>query len=144
MGLHKILKIVALILALIGIVFLAIILVKGDDVVKVTGEGLDGYMYIAYIMFAITLVITLLFSITQIFMHKEALKKTLLSTGLFLLIFIISYVLASGEAVSKAGVEVVSESGSKWVDTGLRMFYILAIFAIGTMVYSGIRKLIKS
>ncbi|NCT17272.1 MAG: hypothetical protein COZ75_04290 [Flavobacteriaceae bacterium CG_4_8_14_3_um_filter_34_10] len=144
MGLHKILKIVALILALIGIVFLAIILVKGDDVVKATGEGLDGYMYIAYIMFVITLAITLLFSITQIFMHKEALKKTLVSTGLFLFIFIISYVLASGEAVSKAGVEVVSESGSKWVDTGLRMFYILAIFAIGTMVYSGIRKLIKS
>lgn len=144
MGLHKILKIIALILALIGIVFLAIILVKGDDVVRVTGEGLDGYMYIAYIMFAITLAITLLFSITQIFMHKEALKKTLLSTGLFLFILIVSYVLASGEAVIKDGVEIVSESGSKWVDTGLRMFYILAIFAIGTMVYSGIRKLIKS
>ncbi|PKP26990.1 MAG: hypothetical protein CVU03_00105 [Bacteroidetes bacterium HGW-Bacteroidetes-2] len=144
MGLHKILKIVALILALIGIVFLAIILIKGDDVVKVTGEGLDGYMYIAYIMLAITLFITLLYSFTQIFMHKEALKKTLISAGLFLLIFIISYVLASGEAVSKAGVEIVSASGSKWVDTGLRMFYILAIFAIGTMVYSGIRKLIKS
>lgn len=144
MGLHKIFKIIAAILALIGIIFMALILIKGDDVVRATGEGLDGYMYVAYITLAITLIITVLFSITQLFTHKEALKKTLLSVGLFVVIIAISYALASGEAVSKAGEEIVSASGAKWVDTGLRVFYILAFIAIGSMIYSGIRKLIKS
>lgn len=144
MGLHKIFRIIAAILALIGIIFMALILIKGDDVVRATGEGLDGYMYVAYITLAITLAITVLFSITQLFTHKEALKKTLLSVGLLIVIIVVSYVLASGEAVSKAGEEIVSASGSRWVDTGLRVFYILAFIAIGSMIYSGIRKLIKS
>jgi len=144
MGLHKIFKIIAIILALLGVVFMALILIKGNEVVKATGEGLDGYMYIAYIILGITLLLTIIFSITQLFTHKEALKKTLISVGLFVLIIAISYFLASGEAVSKAGEEVVSARGAKWVDTGLRVFYILAFIAIGSMIYSGVRKLIKS
>ena len=37
--------------------------------------------------------------------------------------------------------EPISESGSKWVSTGLNTFYILAIGAIGAMVLSGLKKL---
>jgi hypothetical protein len=35
---------------------------------------------------------------------------------------------------------ILSESGSKWVGTGLYSFYILAIIAIGTMIFSGFKK----
>lgn len=137
MALHKILKIVVLILSLVGIVLLATILTGNEGTISL-------YMSVAYVVLGVAILITLLFSLTQLFTHKEALKKTLISLGVFVLIIAISYVLSEGAAVSKDGVEIVSESGSKWVGTGLRTFYILAAIAIGSMIYSGIQKLIKN
>ena len=61
MGLHKILKIVALLLSIAGVVSLAMIVSNGDDAVKATGEGLDGFLYIAYIMFALVLFFVVIF-----------------------------------------------------------------------------------
>ncbi|MFT6687978.1 MAG: hypothetical protein ACJAX7_000987, partial [Saprospiraceae bacterium] len=61
MGLHKILKIVALILSVAGIIFLAMIVAKGDEVVQATGEGVDGYLFVAYITFAIVLFFVIVF-----------------------------------------------------------------------------------
>ena len=40
--------------------------------------------------------------------------------------------------------EVLSANGSRWVGTGLRMFYILATLAILSMVLSGAKKILKS
>jgi hypothetical protein len=39
--------------------------------------------------------------------------------------------------------EMLSASGSRWVGTGLRTFYILAVVAIGTMVFSGVKRFFK-
>jgi len=39
--------------------------------------------------------------------------------------------------------EVLSASGSRWVGTGLRMFYILAALAILSMILSGAKKILK-
>lgn len=137
MGFHKILKIIVLILSLIGIVLLATILTGNDGVIS-------AYMSMAYIVLALAIIFTLVFSLTQVFTNKENLKKTLISLGLFLLIIAVSYALAEGNEVTKNGVVVASESASKWVGAGLMTFYALAAIAIGAMIYSGIRKLIKS
>jgi hypothetical protein len=143
MGLHKILKIVALVLSLIGIVFFAMLVSKGDAAIEQTGEGVDRYIYIAYIMFALVLLFVLIFVLKGIFAGN--LKKTLISIGLFLLVGIVAYVMASGsiEGLPLVDDKVISESSSKWVGTGLYAFYILGIMAIGAMVFSGIKKLTK-
>ncbi|MFT5103066.1 MAG: hypothetical protein ACI86C_000717 [Candidatus Latescibacterota bacterium] len=143
MGLHKILKIVALVLSSIGIVFFAMLVSKGDAVIEQTGEGVDGFMYVAYIMFALVLLFVLVFVLIGIFAGN--LKKTLISVGLFLLIGVISFVMASGsiEGLPLVDDKVISESSSRWVGAGLYAFYILGIMAIGAMVFSGIKKLIK-
>ena len=39
--------------------------------------------------------------------------------------------------------ELLSASGSRWVGTGLRTFYILAIVAVGVMLYSGVKRFLK-
>ena len=39
--------------------------------------------------------------------------------------------------------ELLSASGSKWVETGIRVFYLLASIAVGLMVYSGFIKILK-
>ena len=143
MGLHKILKIVALVLSLIGIVMFAMLVSKGDAVIEQTGEGVDGYIYVAYIMLALVLLFVLIFVLKGVFAGN--LKKTLISIGLFLLVGIVAYVMASGsiEGLPLVDDKVISESSSKWVGTGLYAFYILGIMAIGAMVFSGIKKLTK-
>jgi len=138
MALHKILKIVALILSLAGIVFLGIILSKGGDQVTATGEGVDGFLYVAYITLLVVLVSVVIFVIKGLL--SGDIKKTLLSVGAFVLIVVISYVLADGtETIMKDG-NTLSESGSKWVSTGLYVFYILSVLAIASMVFSGVVK----
>ncbi|MGO3182573.1 MAG: hypothetical protein ACTIJ9_07045 [Aequorivita sp.] len=141
MALHKILKIVALLLSIAGVIFLAMIIAKGDTAVAATGEGLDGFLYVAYITFAITLLFVLFFVLKGIFAGN--IKSTLLSIGAFVIIVVISYVLADSTPMTMPEGEMLSESGSKWVGTGLYTFYIMAILAIGSMVFSGIKKVIK-
>ena len=38
---------------------------------------------------------------------------------------------------------MATESGSKWVGTGLRVFYILIIAALGAMLAAGVKKALK-
>lgn len=137
MALHKILRIVVLILSLIGIGLLATILTGSENYISL-------YMNVAYAVLALAVLFTVLFSFTQLFTHKDALKKTLISVVLFVLVIVISYFLSEGAEVTKDGVQIVSERASKWVGTGLRTFYFLAIIAIGLMIFSGIQKLIKN
>ena len=140
MGLHKILKIVALILSIAGIVSLAMIVSNGDDAVKATGEGLDGFLYIAYITFAIVLFFVIIFVLKGLMAGD--IKKTLITVGAFLAIVVVSYVMAEGvETVMKDG-KLLSANGSKWISTGINAFVILGIVAIGSMVFSGLKKLI--
>ena len=130
MGLHKILRIVVLILAVAGIVALAMELFSGN--------GLDMQLYVAYITLALTLFIVLVYVLKETFSGN--LKKTLMSIGAFIAVVIVAYIMADGVETEMRDGEILSESGSHWVGTGLNTFYILAVIAIGSMIYSGIKK----
>ena len=141
MGLHKILKIVALVLSVAGVISLAMIVSNGDDAVKATGEGLDGFLYIAYITFAIVLVFVIVFVLKGLLAGD--IKKTLITVGAFLAVVVISYVMADGvETLMKDG-KTLSANGSKLISTGINAFVLLGIIAIGSMVFSGVKKLIS-
>ena len=79
MALHKILKIIALLLSVAGVIFLAMIIGKGDEAVAATGEGVDGFLYVAYITFAITILFVLVFVIKGLLSGN--IKNTLISVG---------------------------------------------------------------
>ena len=143
MGLLKIIKIVALLLSLVGVVLYIAIFLKGDESIKnalANGENvasLDWALYVAYIIFAVVLAFVLFFALKGLV--SGDVKKTLLPIVVLLVIVVVSYVLADGtEMPMKEG--VLSESGSKWVGTGLYSFYILAVLAIGAMIFSGFKK----
>lgn len=102
---------------------------------------MDSMIYFGYLFFIIGLAVIVFFSITNTFSSSEILKRTLFILGLFLVVLVVSYVIASGEAVIKNGVQIVSESASKWIDTGLIAFYILAIISALALVFSGFKKL---
>ena len=138
MGLHKILSIVALILAVIGIIF-------GLMIMSGSYGMIDNMMIVAYVIFAITIALVLFYVIIGLFSGN--IKKTLLSLGAFLAIIIISYLMASGTNLDlqpfiDKGLNV-TETTSKNVGAGLYTFYALAIFAIAVVALSSIRKLVK-
>tara|TARA_B100000795_G_scaffold123450_1_gene91974 strand:- start:664 stop:1095 length:432 start_codon:yes stop_codon:yes gene_type:complete len=140
MGLHKIFKIVALVLGVAGVLLWGALVAKGDEAVIASGgEGLDLFLYVAYLTFAIVLVIVVLFVIKGI--ADGDIKKTLMSLGAFLLIFVIAYVMADGvESFTKDG-ELVTAQTSRYIGTGLYAFYILAFVAVIAMAFSGVKKL---
>ena len=83
MGLHKIIKIVGLILSAVGAVILGMIIMKGDDVIKDTGSGVDGFLYTAYIIFALVLISVVVFGLeltTDLLNPTNLLSKVLLPT----------------------------------------------------------------
>jgi hypothetical protein len=129
MGLHKVLKIVALLLAVGGIVSLLMVLLNG--------QGLDAQMYIAYVTLALVVLLVMIFVLKGL--AAGNLKRTLISVGVFLLIVAIAYGMANGVETKMRDGEILSASGSQWVGTGLNTFYILAIVAIGSMIFSGIK-----
>ena len=133
MGLHKILKIVALILSLAGIVLWLMILTGG--------EGVEGLIYVAYITLAIILAFVVFFVFKGIF--QGDIKKTMLSVGAFLLVVVIAYVMAEGVEAEMPNGKILSAGNSKWVGAGLYAFYILAFVAVGAMAMGSIKKLMS-
>ncbi|XCF06323.1 hypothetical protein ABI125_00320 [Tamlana crocina] len=140
MGLHKILKIVAFALAIIGAIF-ALMIMAGDEE---SAQSMSGNMlYVAYAVLGIVLLLVVLFVIKGLFAGN--LKKTLLTVGVFLAIILISYGISSGTDLNlkpfiDKGADV-TESTSKTVGAGLYAFYILAVLAIGSMLYGGAKKI---
>ena len=145
MGLLKIIKILALILSIVGVILYIALFLKWDDAIKAALENnesvvsLDWALYVAYIIFAMVLAFVLFFALKGL--ASGDVKKTLLPLVSLLVIGVISYMVAEGhEVFNREGKLLVTESGSKWVGTGLYSFYILAIIAIGAMFISGFKK----
>lgn len=150
MGLHKIIKIVALLLSVAGIIFFVMILRQGDDAIEnslAAGEDVavvNWALYTAYTIFWVVLAFVLIFVLKGVLMGN--IKKTLIVIGAFLAVIVIAYMLSSGSDVDSLplvdGIPI-SESGSRWVGTGLHAFYIMAILAIAAMALSGVKKITK-
>ena len=137
MGLHKIFKIISLVLALVGILF-GIMIIAGNE-----GQ-IDNMMYVAYAVLFIVLASVVIYTLLNLFSHKEALMGALKGVGSFVVLALICYfVFAKGVETPLRDGEVLSASDDKLVGAGLYMFYALAIIASGAMMFTGIKKMIK-
>jgi len=145
MTLHKILKYLALVIGVIGMIFLGRIIATGDDAIKASadlqGSHLDPYMWIAYLVLAAVIVLVGIFVIVGLF--RGNIKNTIIAIGSFLVIIVVAYVLSDGTATELKDGSMLSASGDHWVGAGLIAFYILAAIAVGAMIFSGIKKLAK-
>ncbi len=150
MNLHKILKIVAALLGLAGIIFLVMIIGKGDEAIDASAlDGdtaiIDPMLYVAYVIFAMTLAAVVIFVLYNLFTNTGSLKSTLIGVGAFAAVLVISYVLSSGSDASQYMYNGVpaTEGESHMVGAGLVAFYILIVGAAGAMLLAGIKKIIK-
>ena len=148
MDIQKITKIVVLVLGVLGLVFQVTILSKGDGAIKLNSyagdfSSVSPMITLAIVILIVVVAITLVSSLATLASNPEKLKKALLSVAAFVLVVLFSFVLSDGSETPLKDGEVLSAFGSRLVGTGLRTFYFLAIIAIGSMLFSGVKRFIK-
>tara|TARA_B100001559_G_scaffold77531_1_gene64271 strand:- start:19 stop:426 length:408 start_codon:yes stop_codon:yes gene_type:complete len=132
MDLYKILKVSAIGLSVLGIVFVLLIL---SDVLS----GIDMILYNAYVVLFIIISSVLYFGLKNMFSDKSNLMTTLKMIGSFLGLFALCFVLASGEETLMREGKILSATSSKFIGAALFMFYSLIIIASGTMLFFGFK-----
>ena len=147
--LYKIFKIVAAIISLLGVFFLGRIITKGDDEIKAAALAgdtaiVDPIALMAYIIFGLVLAFVIFFVIKNLFTHTSELKSTLMGVGAFAAVLVIAYVVSGGDTMQyKLQDGVATEGESTMVGAGLVAFYILLAVAAGSMIFSGVKKVIS-
>ena len=146
MDLQKLLKIVAIVIGVISIYFLGDIISTGNDEIR-AGESsgiVNMFMYVAYVILAIAVLIVLVFSLLNTASNSANLKNTLTGVAAFVVLALLCYfVFADGVETPLKDGDMLSESGSKLIGAGLYLFYLLALIAGGIMLWFGIKKTVK-
>ena len=146
---HKILKIFAAILGLLGIIFLVRIVAAGDDEIKAAAAAgdtalIDPIAFVSYIILGITLLFVVFFVLKNLFTNAAGLKNTLIGVGAFAAVLIISYVTSGGDPLQyRNGDEFATVGQSQMVGAGLVAFYILLAVAAIAMLFAGAKKIIN-
>ena len=148
MKLQNIIKIISAIIGLLAAFFLLRIIGIGDDEIKMAATvgdfgAVSPLVELARIVLIITVSVTLIFTLLGLFSDSAKLKKASISVGLFIVVIAISYLLSDGVETPLKDGEVLSASGARWVGTGIRTFYTLALIAISLMLFSGVNKILK-
>ncbi|MFD1094325.1 hypothetical protein [Salegentibacter chungangensis] len=145
MTLHKILKYLAIVIGVAGLILLGRIIYAGDDAIEASGDMqaslLEPFMWVAYLVLFVVIFLVAIFVIKGLF--RGNIKNTIIAIGSFAAIVLIAYLLTEGTAKTLKDGGTLSASGDHWVGAGLVTFYILAGIAIASMVFSGIKKLTK-
>lgn len=148
MNIQKITTIVALVLGVLGLIFQVLILSKGDDAIEMNSlagdfSAVTPMITLAIIILAVVVLITVVSSLAALASNPAKLKKALISIAAFVAVVLISYLFSDGVETPRKDGDVLSAFGSRLVGTGLRTFYILAVIAIGSMVFSGVKRFFK-
>lgn len=103
---------------------------------------------IMYLLLAIAVVFSLVFTLKTMISKPESLKKTLVGIAAFLVVVALSYVLSNGadgtvETMASRGVST-TEGVVKNIGAGLNMFFLLVIIAVVSMAWGGIKKMLRT
>ena len=148
MNLLKITKIGCIALGVLGIIFLFIVFATGDDTIKMSAASgefgvITPIILLSQLILLIAVIVTLLFSLRGLAKDKAKMKSALTSAGLFFAVLVVAFFLSSGVETPMRDGKVLSAIGSQLVGTGIRVFYILAIIAVGLMIFSGGTRFLK-
>ena len=148
MNIQTIVKIISAVFGLLGVVFLFRIIGVGDEEIKMAASVGDygvvsPLVSVAIAILFVTIAITVVFSLINLASSPQKLKKSLLFIVCFIVVIGLAFAISSGVETPLKDGEILSASGSRWVEAGIRMFYILAVLAIGSMMFFGGKKLIN-
>ena len=148
MNLQKITNISVVLLAVLALIVLGVIIGQGDEYIEMSAmQGNFGAVSVminlALFVLLVTVLMTLVFSLKNLFSEKSKLKKAGMSIGSFLLVFILAFVLSSGVETPMQDGKMLSALQSRFVEAGIRTFYLLTLIAGGIMVYFSVSKYFK-
>jgi len=139
---HKILKIILIVIGVVGAALWFMLPEKDMPVSEAVQNGAMGAMFmITYLLLGVAVVASLIFTLKNLFSNPAGLKKTLFVIGGFILVVIVSYVLASGTDVDDKAMAMSDESTVKKIGMGLNIFYILTIIAVGSLIVPAVKKM---
>jgi magnesium-transporting ATPase (P-type) len=148
MNLQKITNISVVVLAVLALIVLGVIIGQGDEYIEMSAmQGNFGAVSVminlALFVLLVTVLMTLVFSMKNLFSEKSKLKKAGMSIGSFLFVFILAFVLSSGVETPMQDGKMLSALQSRFVEAGIRTFYLLTLIAGGIMVYFSVSKYFK-
>lgn len=148
MNIQTIVKIISAVFGLLGVVFLFRIIGVGDEEIKMAASMGDygvvsPLVSVAIAILFVTVAVTVVFSLINLASSPQKLKKSLLFIVCFIVVIGLAFAISSGVETPLKDGEILSASGSRWVEAGIRMFYILAVLAISSMIFFGGKKLIN-
>jgi len=148
MNIQKITNILSIGLGVLALVLLVLIISTGDESIEMSAMNGDygfvaAIIYLAFAVLGIVILSTLIFSIMNLVSDKTKLKKAGISIGSFLLVVVVAYLFSEGVETPMQDGKVLSASGSRWVETGIRTFYLLTLIAGGIMISNSIIKIFK-
>ena len=148
MNLQKITNISVVLLAVLALIVLGVIIGQGDEYIEMSAmQGNFGAVSVminlALFVLLVTVLMTLVFSMKNLFSEKSKLKKAGISIGSFLFIFILAFVLSSGVETPMQDGKMLSALQSRFVEAGIRTFYLLTLIAGGIMIYFSVIKYFK-
>jgi hypothetical protein len=142
MNTHKLVKILALIIGVIGlVVYFATFAYKPEELQTNSLVGI--FITLSYIAMAIAIATVLYFVVKNLLMHKDQLKKAMITLGLFFGVILVAFIMADGTEVKLKDGGLISATYSKIISTGLNTFYILALASIVVLAWTGFSKIKK-
>jgi hypothetical protein len=142
----KIVKIVLVVLGVLSAILWYQLPSRDVPASEAADSGAMNMMFIiTYILLIFAVAVSLVFTLKNLFANPKSLKKTLMVIGGFVVVVLISYVLASGtdvsiEEMAGRGIET-SETTIRRIGTGLNMFFLLVLIAIAAMVMGAFKNM---
>ncbi|PIF00890.1 MAG: hypothetical protein CR994_04375 [Maribacter sp.] len=139
---HKFLKIFLLVVGVVSAILWYMLPEKDMPMAEAAQSGAMNWMFmITYLLLGIAVVASLVFTLKNLFQNPAGLKKALFVLAGFVLVVVVSYVLASGTDVSDKYMAMSSEGTVRNIGMGLNVFFILTIVAVVAIVLPGIKKM---
>jgi hypothetical protein len=106
-------------------------------------ELVDIGLYLVYLLIAVAALSAIIFPLIYVIQHPKEAKDILIGFSAILVIFLVSYLIASDNVLPRWSNYGVGPTEAKFISAGLISFYILVAIAIVTAIYAEISKFFK-
>jgi hypothetical protein len=122
----------------IGLVFSLLIFFGGESSLEF---NVGASIWVSIAMFLVAIGLAIFSAVRGMVINPASLKGSLIGFGSLAAVLVLSYAISSGSDYESY--KNISESGSRWVSTGLNATYIMSILSLGVILFSSFRSLRK-
>ena len=138
MTFDKISRLLAIVLGGLGLVCTMLIFFGGESS---TETNVGAAIWVTIAMFLVAIGLGLFSAVRWMMINPASLRGSLIGFGALAAILALSYMISSG--ADYESYKDISESGSRWVSTGLNVTYIMTLLSIGVVLFSSLIRLRK-